>query len=494
MKINILKNIDSEHKMFYLFLIVHLTVWTLISLIRVVMPTDALEGIYWGSLHDFGTPKHPPLAGWLTYLAYLPFKKGIFVYFMSQAFIIGGFIYIYRLAKYFLNETQAMLSVILLEGCWCYSYITGYYGFNPDVILLFILPVIVFYFYNCMKTNKPSDWIKLGIFVGFSFLNKYQTLLIILLMALWAILFRRNTFRNKYFYLSIVIALLIFSPHIIWLIKYDFFPLMYFEEELSTTYWYHHITSPLIFILMQIVAILGTLITYFILKFKTKSSFKFVKEYNKEDFWFLILLGLGPILLHIIIGVINGDMRPRWGFEFWYLIGVMLFYFWPIKINKNDFILALKSSYVMMLIVFLSLGTLLTVEKNYRSRYPVAQVFGDIKTFWAEEVGTPLKYLGGYIEWTLPLSIYGDTHPECILDTFGYKNPWIDENELKNYGVFVIDRTSKGAINDAKKSCPYLPEDYNFNPQEYRFTLTNALNMPREYSVYYIIIPPINQN
>ena len=60
--------------MFFTFLIVHLLVWSCIGLIRVVLPTDTLEGIYWGSLYDFGTPKHPPLAGWITYLAYLPFK------------------------------------------------------------------------------------------------------------------------------------------------------------------------------------------------------------------------------------------------------------------------------------------------------------------------------------------------------------------------------------------------------------------------------------
>ena len=74
MECKFLKSIKSETKMFYIFLFVHLIIWSTIGLIRTVMPTDSLEGVYWGYFHDFGTPKHPPLAGWLTYLAYIPFK------------------------------------------------------------------------------------------------------------------------------------------------------------------------------------------------------------------------------------------------------------------------------------------------------------------------------------------------------------------------------------------------------------------------------------
>ena len=120
-------------------------------------------------------------------------------------------------------------------------------------------------------------------------------------------------------------------------------------------------------------------------------------------------------------------------------------------------------------------------------------IYGDMQKFWSEKYDTPLKYVGGYIEWTLPLTIYGESHPDCILDTFGYKNPWIDSDDLKNSGIFILDRTEGQVINQTKKSCPYLPEDYNIEPIEYKFTVKNALNMPREYTIYYHIVPPMNK-
>lgn len=485
--------ISEEKRFFYIFLIIHFLVWSGIGLIRTVLPTDSLEGIYWGQLHDFGTPKHPPLAGWLTYLAYTPFKKDIFVYMLSQACIVCGFVYIYKLAKCFLDENKAMLSVILLEGCWCYSYITGYYGFNPDVILLMILPIIAFCFYNCMHSDKPKDWLCLGLLVGISFLNKYQTGLLILAMLIWALMFKRSIFKSKWFYISIAIAFVIFLPHLIWLFKYDFFPFLYFERELTATSWLNHILAPLQFFIVQIAAIAGTLVIFAILRIKNKLPLKLTQSYDKQDVWFLLLLGLLPLAVHVVMGLFEGGtMRPRWGFEFLFMTSIMLFYFFPQEISKKDFKLGLKSAYVIMLIVFLSLGTLLSVEKNYRSRYPVAPVMKDLNERWAKEVSTPLKYVGGYIEWTLPLTIYGENHPKAILDTFGYSDPWISVDERKKAGVLVIDRHIYELQKDTLKACPYLHDDYKITPQEYSFSLTNALGKERIYTVYYTIIPPIN--
>ena len=493
MKIKFWEDLDFEHRALCIFMLVHFIVFVGISLIRTVLPTDALEGIYWGSLHDFGTPKHPPFAGWITYLVYIIFKTDLSIYVLSQACILLGFYYIYKLAKEFLPVKQAILSAIIMEGCWVYGYITGYYGFNPDVILLFLLPLITYIFYNCMKQNRWRDWIILGVVAGICFLNKYQTALVILPMAIWAYMFNRDTFKNKKFYVSVILAFLVFLPHIMWLIRYDFFPVLYFEGELTDDSWVGHVVAPLRFLIVQISVIIGSVVMYVLLKWKQKSSFKFVENFDKEKAWFLLLFMLCPLVIHLLMGFsAGGTMRPRWGFEFLYLTGICLFYFFPPKsISKEDIIYTLKMSFVAMILIALSLGTLLAVEKNYRSRYPVSVIYNDMVDFWNKKYDTPLKYFGGYIEWTLPLVIYGDQKTDCILDTNGYPNPWIDEQDLKKSGILVLDRTEEKVENEVRKSCPYLDKDYVIEPIEYRFTLTNALGMPREYTIYYYIMPPM---
>lgn len=485
----------SEQKKFILFIVINLIVWPILGMIRVVLPTDSLEGIFWGSLHDFGTPKHPPLAAWLTYIVYSVFKSDYSIYALCTVFIVTGFVYIYKLGKFFLDEKMAMLSAIILEGCWAYTYVISYYGFNPDVVLLCFLPMLTYYAYKAVNGNNRSDWLKLGIITGLSFLDKYQTILVIFPLFIWALAFKREIFKNIYFYLAIFISFLIFLPHLIWLFHYDFFPLLYFEDEMSNATLEDHIWGVLAFFSMQVTAILGTLVFFFVLKRTQKSEIKIKLSWDEKSS-FLILIGFTPLIIHLVMGmVMGGTMRPRWGYEFLFLTGIMLFYFLPPKeITKENFNLILKLSYIAMFVIGFAMTALLGIEKNYRSRYPVSTIYNDLTAAWSSQFNSPLKYLGGYIEWTLPLTIYAPTHPTCILDTNGYKNPWIDEEDLKKSGLIVIDRNDWEVKQDLFKACPYLDKDYPVEPTEYRFKVKNALNQEREYLIYYLIVPPMNDN
>ncbi len=488
---NILFKFSSEQRKFIVFLLINILVLSLIGTIRLVLPTDSLEGIFWGSLHDFGTPKHPPLAAWITYLVYSVFKTDFSIYLLCTIFISTGFFYIYKIAKFFLDEKKAILSVLLMEGCWAYTYITSYYGFNPDVVLLCFLPMITYYSYKAVNTNDVSDWLKLGIITGLSLLNKYQTILVILPVLIWAAFYKRSIFKNKYFYISVLIAFVLFLPHLLWLIRYDFFPLLYFDGELSSANNIRQFWEPIIFLSMQLTALAGTLVFFVILLIKQKTPLK-IQFSSDEKSWFLILTGFLPLIIHLVAGIITGgSMRPRWGYEFLYLTGIMLFYFIPTKeISKGDFNLMLKLAYFAMLVAAIAMSTLLGTEKNYRSRYPVSTIYNDINTEWNKQIDSPLKYLGGYIEWTLPLSIYTPAKPKCILDTNGYKNPWIEEDDLKKSGVIIIDRTQEEIIADFNK---IFPEEKNndIKPTEYRFKVKNAFNQEREYCIYYLIVPPV---
>ena len=189
----------------------------------------------------------------------------------------------------------------------------------------------------------------------------------------------------------------------------------------------------------------------------------------------------------------GGSMRPRWGYEFLFLTGIILFYFIPIKeISKADFNFVLKLSYVAMILVALIMMTLLGVEQNYRSRYPVSTIYNEINKNWNNKYGVPIKYIGGYIEWTLPLTIYAPSHPTYILDTNGHENPWIDKEDLKKSGIVIIDREDWSTRLYRDFYCPYLGKNHRTEPIEFRFKVKNALNMEREYSIYYLMVPPLN--
>ncbi|MBR2525989.1 glycosyltransferase family 39 protein [bacterium] len=488
-----MKNLSYEQKTFYLFLLVQIILYTGVSLIRLIMPTDALEGIYWGSLHDFGTNKHPPLAAWITYVVFYIFKKDFFIYLTSQIFIAIGFIFVYKTARLFLNEVQSILSVVLLAGCWVYGYITSYYGFNPDVVLLCFLPIITYFGYKSVKNNKLSDWIILGIMTGLSFLNKYQTALLILPIIIWAIIFNRKIFKSWKVYFSIIIAFLIFLPHLLWLIKYDFFSFSYFGIELKNRSFLNRIGSSLIFLIVQLSVVSGSILMFYLLKLKQKTKFIINQTLNNQDACFLLLVALLPNLIQtIMIIVAGGTARPRWGFEFLFLTGVILFYFFPVKeILKNEFNFVVKFAYIIMIIIALIMGSLFAFEKNYRSRYPVEKVTNDIVGDWNEHYDVPVKYIGGFLEWTLPIVVYNmDKNYECILYTYNHESPWITKDDLKKHGAIIIFRDPQDVVAYVNFLNVHPNNTKNIVPTNYKFELKNAFGLKREYSIYYYMIPP----
>ena len=154
---------------FIIFLVSNLLLWSLLSLIRQILPIDALECIYWGSLIDFGTNKHPPLAAWLAYSVYNIFKSDYSIYLLGQISILIGIIYTFRLGKLFLGETKAILSVLIMEACFVYTYMGIYDGFNPNFLLLCFLPIITFYFYKTMHGEIYGIGLNLVYLSGYLF-------------------------------------------------------------------------------------------------------------------------------------------------------------------------------------------------------------------------------------------------------------------------------------------------------------------------------------
>ena len=104
-------------RIFSLFLLIHLTVWTLIpSLTNVNLPLDTIEALAWGSNLEWGFNKHPPFSAFVVEIFYQVFGSQDWAYyFLSQIFVIVAFFAVYKFSEeIFNNEKLALLSVLLL--------------------------------------------------------------------------------------------------------------------------------------------------------------------------------------------------------------------------------------------------------------------------------------------------------------------------------------------------------------------------------------------
>ena len=85
-------------RLFLLFLITHLVLWTLIpSISNNNLPLDTIEALAWGSNLDWGFTKHPPLSAFAVEFFYFIFGSNDWAYyFLSQIFLITAFIYVWK--------------------------------------------------------------------------------------------------------------------------------------------------------------------------------------------------------------------------------------------------------------------------------------------------------------------------------------------------------------------------------------------------------------
>ena len=85
------------NKNFGIFLFFHLVIWSVLPVIlRPNLPMDSAEALVWGFVGEWGTNKHPPVSGFFASLIFDLTSQPSSLYMLSQLFIIGGFIYIYK--------------------------------------------------------------------------------------------------------------------------------------------------------------------------------------------------------------------------------------------------------------------------------------------------------------------------------------------------------------------------------------------------------------
>ena len=118
------KNINN---LFYFFIIVHLTIWTLVpSLTNKNLPLDVIEALAGGSNLDWGFNKHPPGSAF--------FPEGFFqifgaedwaYYFLSSLFVVISFYFVFKFANEILqNKSLSLFSVLILEAIYFYNFTT----------------------------------------------------------------------------------------------------------------------------------------------------------------------------------------------------------------------------------------------------------------------------------------------------------------------------------------------------------------------------------
>ena len=409
-------NKNNILNLFYIFLTIHLIVWTLIpTLTNNNLPLDTIEALAWGSNLDWGFNKHPPMSAFLVEIFYQIFGAQDWAYYLlSQICVIFSFFVVFKLAEeFFENKVFCLLSVLLLEGIYFYNFTTP--EFNVNVCLMPFWALTALYLWKGFLNNKIIDWLFVGMFAGFGLLSKY--LFIYLGLAIDIFIFYM-IYKKKIDYkclVSLIAFLIVLLPHLIWLTENNYITITYGLDRTGTSHQnlLDHIIHPLTFLGKQI----GILILFFLMFLFLNSKLKTKFNFKDNKLLFLLAINIVPIALVFLTSMIMGvKIRTMWMTPFYLFFGILVIYIFQTQINLNK----LKGFTAVFIILFIfspfAYAYVSITQKDKRTDYLGKEEAKKAREFYHNQTKVigDLRFVKGN-EWLAGnLSYHLDERPKWI--------------------------------------------------------------------------------
>jgi len=243
------------------------------------------EAYYWNySIHPaLSYFDHPPLVAWIIYIFTSIFGHTEFAVKVGAVFLsLGLSLFVYKTARSLYSEKIAFYSVLLLNLTFVFNVYS--IGITPDSPLFFFWAACVYFFMKTqqegVEKNKPMLYVLMGFFLGGALLSKYTAVLFIATLIIYLIFKKAKAEEWRMLFTSIIIALSVFSPVIIWNFQNNFASFSFQSTNRFSTYSF----SPSQFIsstLMQ--AVFVTPFFYFALVYALiKVGLNKNKEFNDK--------------------------------------------------------------------------------------------------------------------------------------------------------------------------------------------------------------------
>ena len=285
---------------------------------------------------------------------------------------------------------------MLLEGIFFYNFTSP--EFNVNVSQIPFWSLTCYYFWRGLQFNKRFDWLLFSIFSALGFLSKYLFIYLLISIFLFFIfkIKKHKKFIKNYFF-SIIISLIILTPHFIWLFKNNFVTVFYGinRSHLVEPQLIEHLINPLVFLLKQLIIIIPFLLMAVSLLKKFKIDLK--KKIKKN--LFLLSVTILPVFLMLLTSIITGaKIRTMWMTPFYLLYGLLFIEFFKsnIEIKKlKNFSFIFLFFFLISPLIYLGISI---IDDTKRTDYPGKEISRLVQNKWDDNFINEIKIVVGD-EW-----------------------------------------------------------------------------------------------
>lgn len=371
-----------------------------ISFMKTALELEDAEQAYYSQWWRWGYDDQPPLYTWLQILINSVFGLSKFSLSFLRALLFSGVVYaLYQFTNNFLNNKPKALSVVLSLALIPTFIDFAFRRLSHTTLLCLVCVLTYMMVYRLLQKKTVLNYALFGFIIGVGLLTKYNYALVLAAIA-FTILFNQDAqriFFNKKIGITICIPILMFAPHVLWLlddINLNYVLSVVSDKTQNTEGNGIPIASPLFSLFVTSIKLLAPLLFLLIVLFvKKKVTFKSIPKSAK---WLLnAFTSQLAILVLVFIFLDVREVETRW------LLPLFLPFLVLLPMLIDEVVLSKWNRIGMYSFCFVLFVQIL--------RTPVEKVF-DIPTsvhFGFEPISDILRNKYSDSQWMLPNVTYG---------------------------------------------------------------------------------------
>ncbi len=275
------------------------------------------EAYYWNYAQhlDIGYFDHPPMVALLIKLGTVLFGNNEFAVRIGAVFcwcIATLFVYLYT--RDISNRDTGLQAIAIM------AVIPAFFGFGflmtPDAPVIACWAGTLYFARRAMVDMNKKSWLGVGIFLGLGLFSKYTIALLGLSFLVFMIIDQssRRWFRKPHPYAAAVMALLIFSPVIVWNFQHEWASFLFQTQERleSSSEFSSHELIASIFVMLSPVGFFAAL-------FFLVSRRKFInddKHKTRREYTFAFVTVIVPLTVFILFSLTK-EIKLNWTSPLW---------------------------------------------------------------------------------------------------------------------------------------------------------------------------------
>ncbi|AFR70662.1 glycosyl transferase family 39 [Brachyspira pilosicoli B2904] len=491
MKNNIKKYINTivNNKIFLIsFIFIILSYIARIILISfTTLIDDEAHYALWTKHLPFGFFDHGPGIAFFIKLSMIIFgNTGFGVRFGSIVFSILVSIFIYIFLKKEKDENTAIISVILFNTVPFFAGLSLIVTIDTPMFYFLIFSIMAYY--KAIYSNKKYFYLA-GFLFGFSLLSKEGAIFVGASICLFTLISnkRKEIFLSKEFYLSFIVAALVYMPFIIYNFQTDFTFIKYaLDRQLqkpgsinrTLDFWGAQIGlySPLFFILF----------CYLIIKI----FIDFLNKKEIENNLYFAFISLLPFI-YILQKSFKNKLEVNWALFMYggglFLVSYYISKNWNKKYIRNLFLANVLFCNIAIFIVILQyFMPIIPIKGDPTDRYyKYNAIRYDLKDYYDSNMDKNIRMFGLNYQIPSMINFYIDTEKEAVCLNWNTYHPtvfdfWYKDNDFIGNDFYHITTSS-----DTNLISQYFDNvEYITNFQSYRKNLNGEIRYLDNYYIF----------